>query len=215
MTQLSIAEAARIEQLTFAEAGPECDRRLSQWFTPPSIAGVMAQMADVHLRSRPDFRVLEPSAGCGHLVRAVLDRAEPGCTVDAVELDPRWRPDLERTGANVHIGCYLERPAPEKLYHLAITNPPFDGGLEGPHLEKMMRESLRIIALLPARSLHGADRHSRIWSRMGRGAPGEGWWLRGVTYLVLRPKFGGSGGSDEIVIVDLQRVPGQCHVRWV
>lgn len=33
--------------------------------------------------------------------------------------------------------------------------------------------------------------------------------------LVARPKFSADGGTDEIVLLDLRRAPGECSVRWL
>ena len=199
-------------QLTIVEAGPEQNPELSQWFTSPEIAREMVRMAAQFLRMRPDARVLEPSAGRGNLVRAVLEVA-PLAHVDAIDIDPRWGSTLSALGPNVTGATvdYLERPAPAKRYHLAITNPPYDGGLEAAHLAKMLNECDRVIALLPARSLHGLERWTRVWSRFR-----SEWWLREKVHLVRRPKFGEGGGSDEIVLLDMHRgCPGECRVRWI
>lgn len=205
-------------QLSIVEAGPEQDPALAQWFTPPEIAREMVRMAASWLRMRPDARILEPSAGRGNLVRAVLE-VNPRARIDAVEIDARWQSSLEGLGPNVRVDIcdYLERPTPAQRYQLGTTNPPYDGGEESAHLAKMLDECDRIIALLPARSLHGAERHRRVWSRF-RGE----WWLREQVHLVRRPKFGPRnkdgcyGGSDEIVLLDMHRgVPGDCRVRWL
>lgn len=199
-------------QLSIVEAGPQQAPALSQWFTPPEIAREMVRMAAQFLRMRPDTRIIEPSAGRGNLVRAVLEVA-PLAHVDALDIDPRWGAELSSLGPNVtgETVDYLERPAPSRRYHLAITNPPFDGGAEADHLAKLLDECERVIALLPTRSLHGAHRFERVWSRF-RGE----WWLREQVHLVRRPKFGPGGGSDEIVLLDMQRnCPGDCRVRWL
>lgn len=199
-------------QLSIVEAGPQQDPALSQWFTPPEIAREMVRMAAQALRMRPDARILEPSAGRGNLVRAVLE-VNPRARIDAVEIDARWQGSLEGLGDNVRVEIrdYLERPPPRQRYHLAITNPPYDGGLEAAHLAKMLDECDRVIALLPARSLHGVDRFERVWVRFN-----DEWWLREKVHLVRRPKFGKGGGSDEIVLLDMQRnCPGDCRVRWM
>lgn len=199
-------------QLSIVEAEPQQDPALSQWFTPPEIAREMVRMAAQALRMRPDARILEPSAGRGNLVRAVLEVA-PLAHVDALDIDSRWHGSLEGLGPNVRVEIcdYLGRPTPARRYHLAITNPPYDGGIEAAHLAKMLDECDRVIALLPARSLHGVDRFERVWSRIGRE-----WALREIVHLVRRPKFGPGGGSDEIVLLDMQRnCPGDCRVRWL
>lgn len=204
-------------QLSIAAAGPEPTPELAQWFTDPKLAaelvGLAGRLLDDATHRAYTLRVLEPSAGRGNLVRAVRSRA-PGALIDAVELDPRWCHELRVLGGcTVHEGDYLARPAPAQRYDLAVCNVPFDGGEEADHLEKLLNEAERVAALLPARSLHGRDRHRRVWSRVGQQ---HEWSLRQFVHMVSRPAFGEKGGSDEIVLVDLRRgVPGPCDVRWL
>lgn len=207
-------------QLAIIEAGPTCDPSRAQWLTPPALARELVALAGTLLddarRRQYQLRVLEPSAGRGNLVRAVLDRC-PHAQVDAVDVDPRWRGDLEALGAQVHVEIvdYLERPPPAERYDLAVTNPPFDAGEETAHLAKLMDEANRIVALLPARSLHGRERYKRIWRRCDPANRKRDWWIREQVHLISRPKFGERGGTDEIVIVRLHRTPGPCEMRWL
>jgi predicted RNA methylase len=201
-------------QLSIAEAGPEVDWTRSQFFTDPKIAREMVRMAATTLIAHPSGRILEPSAGRGNLVRAVIEVA-PLAHVDAIDIDPRWRADLEALGPGVRFETinYLERRCETWRYDLTITNPPYDDGQEAAHLAKMLDESERIVALLPARSLHGRDRFDRVWSRFDDD--GE-WSLRQKVHCIGRPKFGERGGSDEIVLLDMRRNdPGGCEIRWL
>lgn len=205
-------------QLTIAAAGPEPLGKLGQWFTPPKLAARMAAwvrpLFEDAARRAITLRVLEPSAGAGHLVHAVRALA-PGASIDAVEIDPRFAAELRVRGVatRVHEGDYLARPAPARRYHLAIANPPFDGGDETEHLAKMLDEADRVVVLLPARSLHGRARWERVWSRLGADA--DGWYLRRKAMLRARPKFSASGGSDEIVVLDLRHgAAGRCEMEW-
>ena len=203
-------------QFSIAEAGPEPDRSQSQWMTPPWLAQRMAQwvrpaLFDAAQRAYT-LRILEPSAGCGHIVRAFRALA-PGATIDAVELDPRWAAHLRMLAScHVHEGDYLARPAPAKRYDLAASNPPYDGGEEADHVEKILEESERAVLHLPVRSLHGRGRFEAIWRRFNRS--GGEWWIRREARLIARPKYGKDGGSDEIVILDCRRVPGPCDLEW-
>lgn len=205
-------------QLSIVEAGPEPNPDLGQWFTPPALAAELVAIAGALLddATQRDFtlRVLEPSAGRGNIIRAVLDRC-PSALVDAVEIDPRWRGDLEATGARVEIGSYLERPAPVELYDFVPCNLPYDGGEEVHHLAKLLDECVRIAALLPARSLHGKERYERVWHRFDPRNPARDWWIHQKVHLITRPKFGPRGGSDEILLLDLRRYPGACVERWL
>src|SRR5690606_42054775 len=100
-------------QLPVVEAGPKQNPERSQWFTPPEIAREMVRMVAQFLRMRPDARILEPSAGRGNLVRAMLELSSGFARIDAVELDARWQGSLEGLGDNVRVEIcdYLERPA--------------------------------------------------------------------------------------------------------
>lgn len=206
-------------QLAIAEAGPVPAPERSQWFTEPRLAielvGLGASLLDDARRRGYPIRVLEPSAGRGNLVRAVLDRC-PHAYVDAIDIDPRWREDLESIdGGRVEIIDYLERPAPVRRYDFAPCNVPFTDGEEVEHLAKLLDESERIAALLPVRSLHGRERYDRIWHRFDPRNEARDWWIRQRVNMIARPKFGEKGGTDEIVLLDLRRVPGDCVTRWL
>jgi predicted RNA methylase len=196
-----------------AATSPEIVKRdrLSQWDTDPKLARRMVDWLEPAL-ARGD-RVLEPSAGRGALVSAVLERGRG--IVDAIEIDPMRCDELEQLGrrVRVHRGDYLERVAPERRYRAAITNPPFTDGAETAHLAKLLRECEHIVALLPARSLHGHDRYELVWRNVGAAS---GWYLRRKAHLVGRAAFAGTstGGRDELVVIDLSREPGPCEVEW-
>lgn len=209
------------EQLAIVEAGPVCDPSFGQWLTDPRLARELVSLAgpllDDATRRRWTPRVIEPSAGRGNLVRALLERC-PGALVDAIEIDARWQADLlEAVGPRgyVAIDDYLRRPAPTRRYDLAICNVPFDDGEEGPHIAKLLDEAERINALLPTRSLHGRERYELIWHRFDPNRPERDWWIRQEVRCIARPKFGPGGGSDEIVLLDLRRTPGDCVTRWL
>lgn len=220
MTQLSIAENAPLD------LNPD----LAQWFTPDWLADHVAELIPFEFLTWRPYRVLEPAAGDGALIRAML-RAHPtlhryGVTIDAVDVDGRFAWPLSAVAAearkiraemHVEIGSYLDRPAPERRYDVAITNPPFTRGMETPFLAKLLDECDQIIAILPSRALHGLARHDAIWRRFEPvGSADREWSIRAINYCIRRPKFAGAnGGKDEIVIVDLQRMPGRCHVRWI
>lgn len=215
------------DQLSIVEAGPECHPELSQWFTDPRLARQLVDLIGEDLDELVDacaesvefgqIRVLEPSAGRGNLVRAVLDRCGDWAWIDAVDIDPRWAPDLAGLGHTVHVDIvdYLARPAPAALYHFGVCNVPFDGGEEGAHIAKMLDECERIAALLPTRSLHGAERYAQIWHRFDARRPERDWYIRQEARCTLRPKFGERGGTDEIVLLDLSREPGPCLPGWL
>lgn len=210
-----------MNQLAIDAVGPGPDPELAQWFTPPPLAAELVSLAGSYLddatRRARTIRILEPSAGRGNLVRALRARA-PGAKLDAVELDPRWAEELRILGGcDVFEGDYLARSAPAQRYDLAATNPPYDGGEEAAHLQKMLDECERVLALLPSRSLHGRERYRRVWHRFDPKRVERDWWVRQKVHCIGRPNFGRTGGgTDEIVLLDLRRgVAGGCDVRWL
>lgn len=193
---------------------------LAQWFTPDWLADHLIDSARAPLGYGRPLRVLEPSAGTGALLRALARQGfgDYDIDVDVVELDARFADALERESRmiagleefdiRVEICDYLERPAPSERYDIAITNPPFTRGMEGPFMAKLLDECNFIAAILPSRSLHGLARYGAIWKRFElTGGAAPEWAVRSIKYLIRRPKFAGTnGGKDEIVIVAMERL---------
>lgn len=188
---------------------------LSQWYTPADLASRLVAWCG----AARGWRILEPSAGSGALVRPWLDNefAEPS-QITACEIDPRWATHLRETcGVHVEECDYLTRPGPAEPYDLAIMNPPYEGGLDSAFVAKAMGESRRIVALVRSAFLHGLTRHDRIWSRVEVGP----WRLVSIAYLVGRPSFlaaGAASGSplSDFVALKLSRVEGERgpSVEW-
>ena len=91
--------------------------------TPPAIVELLLEKAEL----KPGMWVLEPSAGKGAIVRALL-RAH--CLVDAVEIDPRLARDLRHFNPshdlNVNENDFLMlQPLFEPNYDRIVMNPPF------------------------------------------------------------------------------------------
>ena len=86
--------------------------------TPPAVIAEMLTTADIG----PGDRVLEPSAGCGHI--AVAAR-EAGAVVDVCEQVPAMRELLKDKGFNVIGDDALEI---EGQWPKILMNPPFEGG---------------------------------------------------------------------------------------
>ncbi len=194
------------------------DAALSQWDTPDELARRMARLLGSGGWFKRRKQVLEPSAGHGALVQAVLEASGQGgraAAIEAVEIDPkRCRALRKISGLSVHRGDYLKSDPVDRSWPLGpdgiISNPPFDKGVEIAHLAKMMDEAReRIVVQLPIRSMHGEARCERVWSRVGRE-----WWIRAEARLVVRPKYEDDGGRDEIVVVLLTREAGPCDLEW-
>jgi hypothetical protein len=185
---------------------------LAQFFTPAWLADRMVSWIGPLLRDATQraytLRILEPSAGRGALLAPLLARC-PGASIDAVELDSAHARALSAFPVRVDCCDYLTRPAPLRRYDVSISNVPFTAGAECDHIAKQMDESERLISQLPIRALHGDARYRAIWSRFGLGGD---WHIRRIAYLVDRPY---PNASDDIVVLDLRRVPGSCDaIEW-
>jgi predicted RNA methylase len=175
---------------------PAYDAELAQWHTPPRLAARMCTEWPHLLNGRS---VLEPSAGGGALVRAALDAG--AAHVLAVEIDPRWCERLRQRFAQEILEGRLtivERDflTPRTLTlaaDIAVSNPPYDGGLDTAFLEACARVPLHI-AVTNASALAGADRHERVWSRTR---------LHALRVLSRRPAWNGTGGGSKDVVVTL------------
>ncbi len=192
-------------------------KALSQWFTPPDIARRLVWWAGPVAADR----ILEPSAGEGAIVRAIRE-ARAAAVIDAVEIDPRFAAELRGIGDPALVvteGDYLTRPPPMQRYPLSVINTPYEGGVDGLFLEKVMRESDRIIALVRLAALEGGERYRRVWSLVHQGI--DGWRMPGLAIFATRPVFDGpqerdEGGKTGFIAVKLSRVDGsrETRVEW-
>lgn len=206
-------------------------RASSAWYTPPDAAAVLGRMAYSAALRRPElagvepWRILEPSAGHGALVDALVAEVVPSrdTVVDAIELDVRAAGVLAERAmewpcrVRVHVDDYLERPAPSRPYDLCVMNPPYEGGLDSLFVSKAMDESLRVVALVRLALLESQRSYERIWSRLDRE-----WRLIELRPFVARPVFAApssraSGGKTAFAAVKLSRVRDErgTVVGWV
>lgn len=142
------------------------NRSLSQWDTRPDTACELVRWAGV----RPGDRVLEPSAGKGNVVAALV-AAE--CSVVAVELDRSRANALAQRFLGVadphpiHCDDFLEFAARvnSECFDVVVGNPPFECGLDLAFVLAGLRLAPRVVFLLRLAFLEGKDRHERLWSR--------------------------------------------------
>ena len=190
---------------------------LSQWFTPPGIAARMARWAAEALPNTLGTRILEPAGGAGALVRAMVD-AWPWCAnIDVHEIDPVHTLILRRFAEEhcdtdeivVFEGDFLTAIRRERMYDVALMNPPYEGGLDGLFLEACMTVSNAVVILIRSAALHGSERGRRIWKRC---QPGGEWVVTRCAHLIDRPDFEGSGAvkategaKSEFSVVQMRR----------
>lgn len=142
------------------------------------------------LRSREVLEVLEPSAGEGAFVAALLNAQQVGVSmrhtwVTAVEPREKARtkiwsqhvPHPQLTLCPATFEAYV-RLSPNMFFDLVIGNPPFSRAEE--HI-KLARERARWVAFLLRLSMLGSQRRaSTLWSQPG---------LYSVRPLARRPAF--------------------------
>lgn len=171
---------------------------LSQWWSSPAVAERVVAWAGPLPHGAT---VLEPSAGGGALVRAVLERhAARAVYVEALDIDPRAverMRDIAEPLLHLEVGDYMQRPAPSERYARAYMNPPFEGGQDGRHVAKAMSESEEVVALLRLNALAGLDRRELVWSQVGTE-----WWMRGLAVFSSRPSFLAAGAATGSPISD-------------
>ncbi len=194
------------------------NRELSQWFSPPSVSDIVADM----VCPTPTMRVLEPAAGNGALLRALVsdvpEESLDPANVTTHEIDPRWVAKLRSDGWNCIEGDYLEAPPPAELYDECVMNSPFEKGLDLRFLVKAMDESRAVTAVLRLNALCGVKRVEQVWER-------EGWAPRFLAFFGRRPPFDGGSDSDssprhDFCVARLERRDkrGMCRgleVMWV
>lgn len=102
---------------------------LQMFETPEDLAERMVTMVNVGLSTR----VLEPSAGPGRIVRALLSR---GANVTAVEIDRDNCDALEEIGGvSVQWGDFLDYAADQpRTFEAVVMNPPFTKGQDIEHV---------------------------------------------------------------------------------
>jgi len=99
--------------------------------TPPAVADQVAQM----LAIEPGMSVLEPSAGLGNLVEAVL-RAQPAADVVAIERYGDLRAVLKHKGFKLAgVDDFTQLDKAHKFDRIAM-NPPFENGQDIEHTLK-------------------------------------------------------------------------------
>ena len=118
-------------------SGQRCDLKKEFQFyaTPAPLADWLVSLSDV----RPEYAVLEPSAGTGAIVSAI-HKACPAVMVDVFELMPENRQSLEKMAGVVLVGDDFTQGVP-RLYDRIFANPPFSNNQDIRHV-RMMYDAL-------------------------------------------------------------------------
>jgi protein-L-isoaspartate O-methyltransferase len=127
--------------------------------TPPALAARMATLAGIEYKDR----VLEPSAGTGNLLRAIVD-AEPTASVHAVEINRALCDALPASLLAVgealcqdFLTCTTEQLG---RFNRIVMNPPFADGSDIKHIKHalhFLERDGRLVALCAAGSRQQAE----------------------------------------------------------
>lgn len=160
---------------TFVDA-----KKLFQFYeTPPELADKVVQLADIG----SGMTVLEPSAGLGRMVDALVHVCQWGSAISIVELDPEkirklkakyWDGNVQEVGEIYHSdflaftakGLGPEANAP-KLFDRVVMNPPFTKQQDAKHVRhayNLLKPGGRLVAIMSAAVEHRATEHYQ-WVR--------------------------------------------------
>lgn len=118
--------------------------------TPPEVARTMAEMA--HLS--PDHRVLEPSAGTGRLLDALIGAGVPAGQIVAVEFNMALVDGLRSKYPEVRVFSQdFLTMEPLRPFDRILMNPPFDHGVDIRHIRRAydwLAPGGRLVALCAA-----------------------------------------------------------------
>jgi predicted RNA methylase len=173
---------------------PEKLPELSQWHTPMPLARKLAQWVP------PTARVLEPSAGAGNLIRALLERGHPANLIHAVELDRRWCEVLVRDfpGIEVIHGDFLRLGMSRDAFDVCAMNPPFEGTLAHEFALEALRVAYRVVGVFKEAFEFGDERDRELWRPRAK--------VTRRARLPNRVKYGGANqASFDTIVLDISR----------
>lgn len=121
--------------------------------TPPELAARMVDLAGIE----PGHRVLDPSAGTGHILRAVRTAAHlqgigKSAVRTAVEIDARLCDRLRTNEAGAHVVCgdFLQCSGELGTFDRILMNPPFERAVDIQHIRHalgMLKDGGRLVAI--------------------------------------------------------------------
>lgn len=143
------------ELIALGETGQVVNRRqtFQEFFTPPVLA---ARIASTVLARKPlVISILEPSAGRGALVNAVIDARRPGrlINITAVEMQPENVAELPRCAEVSRVCADFLTWKPNIVFDAVIMNPPFSGRTWLAHVDHALafvKHGGILLAVVPA-----------------------------------------------------------------
>lgn len=173
------------------------------WFpTPAPLAAELVERCGVG----PGDRVLEPSAGTGAIVRALLNRTT---TVYACEIDEERARVIRECfpPVTLYVGDFMTFGVEDDaaLFDHVVMNPPFCKVGIGDHLDHVcyafnrVRRGGRLVSVLPSSVTFREDRRHRAFREWAKDA-------HGGTIEPLPPgSFSGSGTAVNTVVLTMTR----------
>jgi len=142
------------------------DGSVDGFFTSPRDADALVAFADV----TEDMRVLEPAAGEGAIVHALMRLPKPPAQIVCVEMHEPFvmnlRASCEQYGPRVqvvHADYFKTRAPTTRPFDMAILNPPYQKFLDARFVAKSLTDALAVAALLLSSSMHNKKR-AKVWN---------------------------------------------------
>lgn len=188
-------------------------REWSQWYTPEWLARRMVVWSGVNDAIGGDdldmITMLEPSCGQGAILRHVW----PGVWRFGMDIDPE-NVEASRPYANqIDCGDFTNATIQNASFNFAITNPPYEKGLDAAFVLRCTELAKTTIALVRLSFLAGMKRRENVWKHVD---------LTRMAVLSERPDFGGKhGAKSDYVVIELRRRAAKtnaprsvCSVEW-
>ena len=172
-------------------------QELGYFPTPSAVVKRLLELAQIEL----GMDALEPSAGTGNIVRALI---EAGAHVTAVEIDPNnclvLQQDQALTGGiDILHGDFLVYNWPDKFFDRVVMNPPFAKNVAPAHVLKaltFLKPGGRLVSVMPSSVTFRTDK----LNKMVRAAVEVG----GSIEALPENSFAESGTNVNTVIVTVQ-----------
>lgn len=140
--------------------------------TPVDVIDQMIELLDIDSERDELYRILEPSAGEGAIVRRVKDAYPINVTVDAYEVDTVRHGKAHAAGAYM-LGYDFMAAHPEPVYDIVLMNPPF--AIEGNplayvdhirHAARFLKPGGELVAIAPNGFLTRTDKKCRQFGEL-------------------------------------------------
>lgn len=165
--------------------------------TPPTLAARMAEMADI----KPGMKVLEPSAGNGHIADAIK---VAGVTPDVVEVSSTLRDILKAKGyAPVEHDFLDYNPGP--IYDRIVMNPPFSNRRDVDHVMhamKLLKPGGKLVAIVGEGPFFGQDKKAQQFRGQLDFLGAETEKLPGGTFMEDQRGLPTTGVAARLVTID-------------